>query len=48
MQGDLKAYLKMVKKGAEVFQIDDEKTANLSNLTAEELKDFLDWSEDKL
>lgn len=44
----LKAYLKMVKKGAEVFQIDDEKTANLSNLTAEELKDFLDWSEDKL
>ena len=44
----IKAYLKLVKKGAEVFKIDSESTANISDLTADELKSFLDWSEDKL
>ena len=44
----IKAYLKLVKKGAEVFKIDSVSTANISDLTAEELKIFLDWSEDKL
>lgn len=44
----IKAYLKLIKKGAEVFKIDSESAANISDLSAEELKSFLDWSEDKL
>ena len=44
----LKAYLKLTKKGAELFHLDSEDTAELSNLSPKELKDFLDWSEDKI
>ena len=44
----LKAYLKLTKKGAELFNLDPEDTAELSNLSPKELKDFLDWSEDKI
>ena len=38
----------LIKKGAEVFKIDSESAANISDLSAEELKSFLDWSEDKI
>jgi DNA-binding MarR family transcriptional regulator len=44
----LKTYLKLTKKGAELFHLDSEDTAELSNLSPKELKDFLDWSEDKI
>ena len=44
----LKAYLKLTKKGAELFNLDSEDTAELSNLSSSELfKNFLDWSEGK-
>ena len=44
----LKAYLKLTKKGAELFNLDSEDTAELSNLSSSELKNFLDWSEGKI
>ncbi len=44
----LKAYLKITKKGAELVNLNFNDTAELSNLSPKELKDFLDWSEDKI
>ena len=42
------SFIKLKKKGAELFHLDSEDTAELSNLSPKELKDFLDWSEDKI
>ena len=44
----MQAYLKLFKKGAEVFNVDTKSAASLFSLTPEELKDFLDWSQTKL
>ena len=37
-----------MQRGDILFNLDSEDTAELSNLTPKELKDFLDWSEDKI
>lgn len=42
----LKIYLNLLKEGAGLFNVSSEETANLGNMPAENLKKYLDWSEE--
>tara|TARA_B100000989_G_scaffold67218_1_gene46744 strand:- start:12 stop:509 length:498 start_codon:yes stop_codon:yes gene_type:complete len=42
----LKIYLNLLKEGAGLFNVSSEETANLGNMPAEDLKKYLDWSEE--
>ena len=42
----LKIYLNLLKEGAGLFNVSSEETANLGNMSAEDLKKYLDWSEE--
>ena len=42
----LKIYLNLLKEGAGLFNVSSEETANLGNIPAEDLKKYLDWSQE--
>ena len=42
----IKIYLNILKEGAGLFNVSSEETANLGNMPAEDLKKYLDWSEE--
>ena len=42
----LKIYLNLLKEGAGLFNVSSEEAANLGNIPTEDLKKYLDWSQE--
>ena len=42
----LKIYLNLLKEGAGLFNVSSEEAANLGNMPTEDLKKYLDWSQE--
>ena len=42
----LKVYLNLLKEGAGLFNVSSEEAANLGNMPTEDLKKYLDWSQE--